>query len=822
MTDLRYALRLARREPGYTAVAVLTMALGIGATTTLFSVAYGVLLKPLPWREPEQLMRVTETRKGQPARMKGTMSNGSYLAWRDAASTAIVGGYGLGAGPVTVVRAAGAEPMRLQVSRMTASMFDVLGARPALGRAFMPDDERDSPDAFTNPRVAILSYGLWQDWFGGRDEVIGAVIRVDDAPVVIVGVMPRGFVFPDRETAAWLPMPVGRVAGANGVRRIQIFAAMARLKADVTPQQGAAEATSRARTAPDPGFAAVAMFGNNAPPDIALTPAVEAMTADVRPAIVLLLAAVGLLLATAIANVGALQLARAAARRRELTVRAALGAGRRQLLRQLVAESALVGGMGAAAGVAVAFAAARVLPAVLPADFPRVGDIAVNLPVLLFAVVLAILASVACGLLPATEARRVDLAQALAEDSAASASGLRGSGAGRLRAIVMTAQVAVACVLLVGAALLVRSFVALMRADRGYDPTNLLTGRLDVPIRDDGPAHVAIADGVLTRLRGLPGVEYAAAANSLPFLSLGTALGTKMPSPTDPAVMVEVHANIRMVSPQYFQALRLRLIAGRLLSDSDAERSPAIVVNESFAHTYLGPSPLGRHLPIRFFNGNRDDWQVVGIVSDMHQADVTERPAPELFISYRQNPATWTRSPIIFVVRTADDPTAHIAALRSAVREQAPTAALDSIVTMDDRVTASLAKPRLYAVLLATFAIAALAIAAVGLFGLLSYAVAQRRREIGIRTALGAATRDIVRLVLRQALTIAATGVAVGCWTGFVLTRYLASFLYGLERFDALSYGAVGGVVAVATALACLVPARRAARVDPVEALRQA
>jgi predicted permease len=799
------------------------MAVGIGATTTLFSVAYGVLLKPLPWADGDRLLRVTESRKGQQARLPGTISNGAYLAWRDQASTAeAIGGYGLSGSAMTAV-ASGGEPARLQVVRLTASMFDVLRVRPLRGRAFTTGDEQYDGGAYPIASVAILSYGLWQEWFGGRDDAIGRVVRVDDQPVTVIGVMSRDFAFPDRETRAWLPMPVGGVLGANGVRRIQIFGAMARLKPGVTPQQAAAEATARARTAPDPGFAAVAMFGSDAPPDVSVTPAIDAMTADVRPAIIVLLAAVGLLLATATANVGGLQLARATTRRRELAVRAALGASRSQLVRQLVTESAVIGSAGAVAGVTFAAVMQRLLPALLPADFPRAADIALNLPVVLFAAVLAIVASVACGLIPATQTGRLDLTYALAQESAASVAGGGRTPSARLRAAVMAAQVALACVLLVGAALLTRSFVALMHADRGYDAANVLTARLDLPPQNsDGPRHVALADAVIARMRAQPGVAAAAAADALPFLSLGSALGTEMPSPVNPAIKQQVRANLRMVNPEYFAALRLRLVQGRLLSDADrASTKRVVVVSRSFARQYLGPEPLGKVVPLRSGRiGGGADAEVVGIVEDVRQSSVTEPAAADLFIAYRQFPDWWTRGSIIFAVRTADDPFAHIQALRTAVREQDPTVALDSIMTMEERVATSLATPRLYAVLLVAFAVAALTIAAVGLFGLLSYIVAQRSREIGIRTALGAQVPDILALVLRQGAAISISGIAVGLWAAYVLTRYLASFIYGVDRADVASYLTVAFAVGLVATIASIVPAWRAARIDPVIALR--
>ena len=823
MNDVRYAFRLLRRDVGYAAVAILTMAVGIGATTTLFSVAYGVLLKPLPWADGDRLMRVTESRKGQQARLPGTISNGPYLAWRDQTSTTeAIGGYGLGGGAMTAV-ANGGEPARLQVVRLTASMFDVLRVRPLRGRAFTQDDDRYESGPYPMTSVAILSYGLWQEWFGGRDSAIGSVVRLDEQPATIVGVMPRDFAFPDRETRAWLPMPVGGVLAANGVRRIQIFGAMARLKPGVTPQRAAAEATTRARTAPDPGFAAVAMFGSSAPSDVAVTPVIDAMTAEVRPALIVLLAAVGLLLVTATANLGGLQLARATTRRRELVVRAALGAGRGQLVRQLVVESAVIGAAGAVVGVALAVASQRLLPVMLPADFPRAADIAVNLPVLLFAAVLAIVTSVLCGVMPAAETRRLDLRNALAEESAASAAGGGRSPWARLRAAVMTAQVAFACVLLVGAALLTRSFVALMHADRGYDAANVLTARLDLPPqKSDGPRHLEISDAVVARMRGQPGVATVAAADALPFLSLGSALGTEMPSPVNPAVKLQVRANLRMVDPEYFIALRIRLLEGRLFSDANgASTQPVVVVSRSFARQYLGPQPIGKRVPLRSGRiGSRADAEVVGVVDDVRQTSVTEPAGADLFIAYRQLPDWWTRGSIIFVVRTTDDPLTHVQALRTAVREQEPTLALDSIMTMEERVASSLAKPRLYAVLLVAFAAAALMIAAVGLFGLLSYLVAQRSREIGIRTALGAQVRDIVALVLKQAMAIGVAGLTVGLWSAYALTRYLSSFLYGVDRGDAVSYATVAVAVGFVVAVACLVPAQRAARIDPLVALR--
>jgi len=507
---------------------------------------------------------------------------------------------------------------------------------------------------------------------------------------------------------------------------------------------------------------------------------------------------------------------------REIAVRAALGAARGQLLGQLFAESAVVTVAGTVAGIVVAAALARFIPSIVPADFPRTADVSLNIPVLGFAALLSFAASVGASLLPASVTRRLDVTTALADESAASAAGVWASRSGRLRAIVMGAQVAVASLLLVGAALLGRSFVALLHADRGYDPSNVLTARLDLPQRTDGKTRARIADAVVERMRAMPGVSGAAAANALPFMSLGLALGTELPSPTNPAIKVQVHANLRFVSPDYFATMRLPLLQGRLLAYSDGASSPAIVVSRSFVRDYLGEDPIGKHVPIGLTKDMRTDWSVVGVVGDMRQGSVTEPQAPEVFVSYRQVATAWLRSSIFFMIRTTGDPAAQIAALRTAVREQDPTVALDSIMTMEERVATSLAKPRLYALLLTGFAVAALAIAGVGLFGVLSYAVAQRAREIGVRTALGAQVVDIVSLVLRQALVVTAIGLIAGMWAAFALTRYVSTFLYGVGRADIVSYASVGIVIAAVAAVACIVPARRAARVDPITVLKQA
>lgn len=819
--DARYGVRLLRRQPGFYCVATLTMALGIGATTLLFSLAYGVLLKPLGWHEADRLVRVTETRQGHTGRVAGTISNGTFLAWRDHPSTIEdLGGWQTEAATLT----GAGDPVRMTIVPATPGLFAILRVRPLIGRLF-----NEGEGANGGPGLVILSYGLWQERFGGRPEILGQFLQLDDQPYTIVGVMPREFAFPDREARAWTAWNVPGVIAEGGMHIGVIFRTIARLRPGATPAQAAAEATSRARGAPDLGLAARALFGAAGPIDVSAVPELQAMTADVKPAILVLFAAVALLLITATANVAGLQLARATARRHEMAVRAAIGAGQRRVIRQLLTENVIVGLSGGAAGVALAAGLLRLLPSLLPAGVPRLDAVTLDMAVLGFGLALSVTAGIACGLLPAWHIRRVNVVETLSEDGIAPIGGALRSSVARTRAAIMAGQVAIACMLLVGATLLTRSFVSLVRADRGYDPVNVLTARLPLPSDYPAERRHQLLETVLERMRGVPGVSHAAYGTALPFVSFGGFTAFNMRSPRNPDVELNVQAAQRVVSPDYFAAMRLRLVAGRTLLEADTTTTPpVVVVNRTFARQYLGDRPIGFRIPqrgpraggIRFPDGQAD-WEVVGVVEDMRQ-EVDSPLQPEIFASVRQITAETTNvgfDPIL-VIRTATDPTAYAATLRRLVREQAPTLALDSVMTMEDRVMASLAEPRLYAVVLVWFGVFALLIAGVGLFGVLSFSVAQRTREIGIRAALGAQGRDIVALVLRQTLWIVGIGVLFGVAAAVAGVRLLSAFLYGISPHDPLTFVAVPILVVVVAALACLVPARRAAILNPLTALR--
>jgi putative ABC transport system permease protein len=816
--DLRHAARLLRREPGYAAIAVLAIALGIGATTTLFSVTYGVLLKPLPWPEPNRLVRLEERRGGRTARVPWTITNGTYLAWRDSSTVDAIGGWMSTSSTFNDV----GEPERIRLGRVTPSVFKVLDARALVGRVF------DAKDAATRQvDTVILSHGFWRRRFGGAADIVGRSVRLDYLPYTVVGVMPAGFVFPDRETQAWIPSHVPQVHSDDGKSiSLQIFGAIARMRPGATPVQVAAEGTARARAARDPGTTALALFGSGDPPTITATPALDVLVAEVRPAIRVLLAAVLLLFGTAVASVATLQLARVAKRRREMTVRAALGASTARLARQWLTESVVIGVAGGVLGMMGARLLVALLPAVLPADFPRLSDITLDWRVALASTTATLAAIAVCGLVPTLQARRIDLVQSLADDNLAPVGGGVRTPVARLRAAIMAGQIAVACVLLIGASLLGRSLQSLIDVDRGYDPNNLLTARLPLPSGSTYVKSGAMLQGIIDRLRTLPGVTHASFGNALPLVSAGGLSGFNVRLPRDPSTIAKVQTLHRTVDPGYLTAMGLRLRAGRFLTDSDTERSqPVLVVNKSFADNYLGDDPIGRRLSLSLYR--KAEWEIVGVVDDMKQGGLetagfistADDAQPEMFSSYRQF-GEMRPDNIFFVARAAGDPSALAPAVRAIVREQAPALVLDSVMTMEDRLMSSLSRPRAYAFVLGGFATFAVAIAAVGLFGVLSYTVAQRSREIGVRTALGAQTVDIVALVLRSGMAITGAGLAAGLAAAALLVESLSKILYGVGPFDPATFMVVPLVLALAAALACVAPVRRAVSIDPIRALR--
>jgi putative ABC transport system permease protein len=819
--DARHAFRSLARSPGFSAVAVLTIAIGIGSTTTLFSLVYGVLFRPLPWPEPDRLVRIEERRGGKPGRVPWTISNATYLEWRSNHSTI----EDVGAWRWQSITMSGeGEARQLHVAAVTPGLFGMLRARPVRGRLFVEDD------ATREPNVVLIGHAMWQRNFAAREDIIGRTIRLGDRSFTIVGVMTRGFTFPQKDTDAWMPMRVAPVAGTGGVRSLMIVPALARLRPGVTAALAAAEATARARSAPDiaAGGMSLALFGSGGEASVMTGGAVDVLTADQRPALLLLLGAVVLLFLASTSSVILLQMARAASRRREMAVRMAIGAGIGRVARAWVIDSILLASGGGLAGILLSILVHRLLPGLLPADFPRLEDVRIDAPVALCAVGLAVLSGLATGLVPAFQSRGGSLLESLTENGG-SVEGRSRTRSARLRGLLMAGQVAIACALLAGAGLLGRSFVALLAADRGYDPHNVLTARIPLarPATFGERAH--LLDAIRERMSAVPGVTDVGFGNALPFVTTGGFRGFNFPSPTREGENIEVSSMVHAVTPSYFAALRLRTLAGRHLDNTDTPTSrPVVVVNRTFASKYLGPDPVGTKLALKV--GNQRDWEVVGVVDDMRQGGmigrppapfggISDPPLPEFFFATSQWTAQITE--LVLVVRTSGDPVPLTPTLGAIVRQEDASLALDSVMTMDERVVESLARPRISAVLLGTFAICAVTIAMVGLFGILAYTTARRTREIGIRAALGARPRDVAGLVIRQALTVAAGGAAAGVGLAYIGGRLISTLLYGVSSTDPFSFTVAPALLIVTSLVACAIPARRAARVDPLVALRR-
>jgi predicted permease len=815
--DGRHGVRLLVRNPGFTLAALATLALGIGANSAVFSVIDTVLLRPLPYPDSDGIVRVAERLPQMRARgpAPSVITNHTFPAWRaassDGKSIESLAAYS----PRSHTFTSGNEPLRLSGTAVSPEMFALLRTRPALGRLLEPGDDaaRESLDAGSDSgRHVVLSDALWRAHFEADTEVIGRVIALDEDDYTVVGVTPPGFYFPDPETELWTPLVVPQAASGPGEHSVMALPALARLAPGVSLEQAASIGATIASRNP--------FLAQSDGVGLRLVSVREELVSGMRPALLVFAAAVAFVLLIATANIANLLIARGAGRRAELAVRAALGASGGRLARQLLTESALLGVLGGALGVIVAGFGLRVLIPLLPASFPRGGEIGVDLRVLGFALLVSALASVLFGLAPALRAARAEIWDSLG-DTGPSGGAARG---GRLRAALAISEVALALVLLIGAGLLVRSFARLVDVDPGYDPANVLTARVDLPERRySGEAQQQFFDTLLSRLNEDPRVVSAGISHQLPLLPGQMIIAFQLPGRPRVSRMEDMpRAGLRIVSPGYRTAIGTPLIAGRDLSDEDSrDRSPAIVVNEAFVRTYLpDQDPLSVEIP--GIAGQRGRTaRIVGVLADVRHTGMDSEPQPEVYISYRQADSLpgARRGPMI-VVRTTADPVAFAPTLRAQLASLDSQLALGDVMTMEQRVSASIAEPRLYAVLLGAFSALALILAAIGVSGVLAYTVSQRRREIGVRMALGARADDILRMVVGEGLRMTAIGVACGLIAALFLAPFLESLLFGVVARDALTFVAVPTGLVLIALLACGIPARRAARIDPMETLR--
>jgi putative ABC transport system permease protein len=810
--DARYGVRVLWKQRGFTAVALLTLALGIGANTAIFSAVNSVLLRALPYAAPDRLVLAWDvTPKGR----QTTVSPANFLDWRAQASS--FSELAATSGVEFNVTSEG-EPWRARGASVSTNFFRLLGASPAVGRGF----EGGGASA-EDWRTVVLSHSLWQSRFGGDARVVGRTMTLNGSDYKIVGVMPRGFRWQNlaplsssgelaelfvpavKNDIPQLGAQTNRDLSAS--RKTSFMRVVGRMKPGVSLAQAQSEmdaiAARLSQQYPD----------SNAGATVRLVPLQRFLVGDVRPALLMLLSAVGLVLLIACANVANLFLARATARRKELAVRAALGAARARLVRQLLTESVLLSLAAGGVGLLLAVWGVQGLVNLMPNNLPRLNDLGIDTNVLLFTLAVSTVTGLAFGLIPALQVSRVDLTETLKEGGG-KATGVQGRST---RALIIL-EVAVSLVLLVGAGLLLKSFVLLQQVNPGFDPDHLLALNISLPAtRYSTPEQKGrFFEQLLERLRAVPGVEGAGAALSLPFPGDDILFPIRVEGQPEASPGEQNSINYQVVTPDYFRAMRIPLLAGRDIAAADRADAPGVVViNESAARRYFaGEDPLGRR--IRLGADDAPPLTVVGVASDVRQRALDAQPKPEAYVSYQQSPFGFMG----VAVRTKTDPENVVGAVRGAVAGLDAQVYSGNVHTMKELMRESLARQRSISLLVGVFALLALLLASVGIYGVISQMVTQRTREIGIRIALGANRRDVLRLIVRYGMGLTLVGIIAGLAASFALTRALASLLYEVSASDPLIYFVVALLLSAVALAACLIPARRAMRVDPMVALR--
>ncbi len=802
LQDLRYAVRMVTSRPGFTAVIILTMAIGIGANTAMFSVIHSVLLRPLPFEEPDQLVMVKETLETQ-EEARGLVSYPNFEDWRND-SRFFDGMAAIRSKSFTVTGAD--QPERINGARVSAEFFPLLRVSPALGRTFLPEEDRVGAE-----KVAVIADGLWQRRFGGDPDVLDGTLTLNGEPFRIVGVLPPGFRFPVviGQAEVWTPTALVDELFL-GSRGAHTFRVVARMKPDVTLQQASSDLSTIAQRLE------LDYPKSNADRGVGLVPLHEQVVGAVRPALMMLFGAVALVLLIACANIANLLLTQCAGRGREFAVRAAVGGGRVRLIRQLLTESALVGVLGGLLGIVMALWSLDAVVALMPADLPRGGGIAIDARVFGFAFALSLLTSLAFGLAPAIQATRVNLAEPLKECSRAMASATRT----RLRNALIVGEVALSLVLLIGATLLMRSFHRLMSVEPGFEPNNLLTFEFSIP-RTHATAvqRTELFEQVRERVETLPEVVSACANVVLPLTESGIGLGFAVQGHpvAEPGDQTALYGSI---SPNYFHTLGIPLLDGRTFTPHDTRNSPGVmVINEKMSRRYWpNGDAIGQRLRIseRLDERDPDVFEIVGIVADNRES-IVDQPEPYMYVPFRQQ--TWRL--MTFAVRTEAPPASVTKMIRRELASMTPDIAPRSFKTLEQFLSETVAQRRFATIALSTYALVAFVLAMIGLYATLSHTVGQRTHEIGVRMALGAKRLDVIQLVLRQGLSLTGIGVCVGILVAAGVTRVLTSLLYGITPVDPSTFVGISLALVVTAALACFAPAHRAAKVDPMLALRR-
>lgn len=814
--DLRYGFRALIKNPGFTIVAVIALALGTGATSTISSVFNAVLLRPLPYGNPDNLMIVwgNNLKSGN---MKAGISVLNFLDYQnqnssfDGVASFAYDDFNLSGGDT---------PEHVQGTMVSSNFFDVLEIKPAVGRMISAEDGEPGAD-----RVVVISNGLWKRRFGSDRNLIGQTIMLNGASFTVIGVTPPSFQSPEKGDEVWVPMsfdggdririPSSASPEALKNRMITFLKSVARLKPGITRQQAQAEMdtiTSRLEQQyPD----------TNAGTGARVVPIKDEIVGDIRRPLIYLSVAVVLVLLIACANVANLLLARAASRQKEIAVRIALGAGQGRLVRQLLTESLLLALVGGALGLALAFGAIKLLVAINPANIPRLSEIDIDGRVLGFSLMISLLTGVIFGLAPALlQATNPDLNETL------KAEGARGSTGGvrkqRARSLLVISEVALAVPLLIGAGLMIKSFYSLQRVKLGFNPESVLTMQVNLPALkySEDSQITSFYEQVLQRVQALPGVEAVGAATSIPlmdrvFLRRFTIDGRAPATPNE-----RLLAHFRSVSADYHKAMGIPLVKGRYFNEYDRDKSaPVIIINESMARQYWpGEEPVGRHITIP--GDGPISREIVGVVSDVKHEKLDSESGSEMYVPYLQKPFTFMG----LAVRTGSDPTQMTNAVRSQILAVDSSQPVYDVKTMQQMVGESVSQPRLNMLLLTIFACIALVLAAVGIYGVMSTTVSQRKHEIGIRLALGAQAADIIKMIVGQGMMLAVAGMVIGvamaCLLAFFLTRFVEGFLFGVSATDLTIFIGIPLLLVFVAFLSCYIPARRATKVDPMIALR--
>ncbi len=812
LQDLRDGIRLLTKKPGFTAVAVIALALGIGANSAIFSVVNGVVLRALPYKNPESLIMVWSRRpllQAQTGSSEFPVSAADFLEWREQNQVFDqIAAFHTQSFNITGNR----EPEFLGGVRASANLFSLLGVDPILGRTFLT--EEDQPGA---GHVVIISHGLWERRFGSDPQIIGQKLILNDEPYTLVGVMPPGFQFPRKgempagyqfPRQADLYTPLAWTPGQAGNRGRSFLAVIARLKPQVTLAQAQSDmqAIAGRLTEQYPQF--------NTNKDVFIIPLHQQVVGKVRPALLVLLGAVAFVLLIACANVANLLLARAASRQKEIAIRTALGASRSRVIRQLLAESVILALTGGGLGLLLSIWGIDLLLAISPANLPRVDAIRVDGRVFGFTVAVSLLTGIIFGLVPALQASKTDVNEALKEGGRASS-----TGHNRFRGLLVALEVALSLVLLIGAGLMIRSFVRLLNENPGLNPQSVLTLDVGLPRNKySGAQQVAFFQQVIERLQALPSVNAAGAIYPLPLSGGEEGMGFGIEGRPPAAPGEYSTAGPRWVSPDYFNVMGISMLRGRGLTERDGtDTTRVVVINEAMADRYFSDEePIGKRIAFDQLNGGPNWREIVGVVRNVKHSALDSNPQPEFYIPFTQSPSPF----MTFVVRTAGDPLSLVGVVRAEVLGVNKDQPISNVHTMGELVSNSVAQRRFNMLLLSIFAGVALLLAGVGIYGVMSYSVAQRTQELGLRMALGARTSHVLVLVVKQGMALAFVGIGIGLGASFALTRILASLLYGISPTDPVTFSVIALLLASVAFVACYVPARRGTKVDPMIALR--